>query len=307
MEEDFADSLLDTTRPFGFVFSSPTPTPASGTLETIGDRDWFQATLNVGRVYEISVNSGSLADPFLRLFDSTGKLIFVDDDGGPGFSSFIPFTPITDTPGTPDIYYIEVSAEDLATGTGTGTYSVQVESTALHFFGAPQTVWWFMNNEALTPNQLGALTPFAVGQYSFGAGIGVSSPLVYLYEALGVAVAEGSVAFQENWNPDVTTNQDFVIENYFTVFGSDPVAGVLQGFLSQLDFFTSIYIASGAFGGDITHIQTLARGAVFGQMLGLNAQIANDINLASTATANLIDDNSVSIVGGSAAIDLPLL
>jgi hypothetical protein len=301
MEEDFADSLLDTTRPLGFVFTSNAP--VSGTLETIGDRDVFQGVFGVGGVYQIVVNSGSLADPFLRLFDSTGKVIFVDDDGGPGFSSVIPFTPITDTPGVPDDYYIEVSAE----GPATGTYTVQVERLDLRF-GAPQTVFWFMNNEALTGFQLGSLVPFVIGQYQFGLQIGVFSPLVFLYETLGLAVAESSVAFRENWSPVDTTNHEFVIDSYSLVFGSDPGAGVLQGFLAQLEFFKSIYIASGAFGPDITRIETLARGAVFGQMLGLNAEIADNIwNNQSTTTANLIDDNSVSIVGGSAAIDLPLL
>jgi hypothetical protein len=304
MEEDFADSLLDTTRPFGLVFSSSsTPTPVSGTLETIGDRDLFEVALDSGPVYQIVVNSGSLADPFLRLFDSSGNEIFHDDDGGSGFSSFIPFTPIA-PPGA--IYYIEVSAEDLSTGPGTGTYSVQVDSLA-HSRGGPQTVWWLMNNEALTLDSLDFLVTFALAQFQFGQQIGVLSPVVFMYETLGLATAEASVAFQEKWNPLDISNQDFVIDTYFTVFGVDPGAAIIQGFLSQLDFFKSIYIASGAFGPDITRIETLTRGVVFGQMLGLNAEIALGSPIESTATANLIDDSSVSIVGGSAAIDLPLL
>src|SRR5262245_7222395 len=145
--------------------------------------------------------------------------------------------------------------------------------------------------------QLDNLSQFAQTQFTFSQQIGVLSPTVAMYEALGLALSEISPALKGILSPGNASNSDFVSVVYGAVFGVQPGAAQVQVFLSQLDSFESIYLASGAFGQDITRIETLARGAVIGQMLGVNADIA-----ASNAAAN-----GIAMVGTPAAMDFDLL
>ncbi len=82
---------------------SPTPAPAddfgnsqqtagrinagqsiAGTLEAVGDRDWFAVDLTAGSVYDIALTggsgSGSLQDPYLRVLDTNGSVVAENDD-----------------------------------------------------------------------------------------------------------------------------------------------------------------------------------------------------------------------------------
>ena len=118
-----------------------------------------------------------------------------------------------------------------------------------------------------------------------------------MYEALGLALSEISPALKGILSPGNASDSDFVSVIYGAVFGIQPSASQVQVFLSQLNSFESIYLASGAFGQDVTRIETLARGAVIGQMLGVNADIA-----ASNAATN-----GIAMVGTPAAMDFDLL
>ncbi|MCR9254971.1 MAG: trypsin-like serine protease, partial [Alphaproteobacteria bacterium] len=100
---------------------------ATGSLESAGDRDWFAVGLTAGTGYTLEVKgspsgSGTLSDPYLRLYDSTGTLRDFADDGGTGFDSLLSFTPTTT--GT---YYIGAGGLN---DTLTGTYSVSVATAA---------------------------------------------------------------------------------------------------------------------------------------------------------------------------------
>lgn len=73
-----------------------------GSLSSLGDRDWVAVTLTAGQTYTIDLSGqngggGTLADPYLRLYDSTGALIGVNDDGSSsGLDSELSFTaPLT--------------------------------------------------------------------------------------------------------------------------------------------------------------------------------------------------------------------
>ena len=80
----------------------------TGTLETLGDHDWYKITLTAGQKIVISLGgNGSMPveDTYLYLRDSSGNAIASDDDGGPGTDSRIVFTVATS--GT---YYIDVGA-----------------------------------------------------------------------------------------------------------------------------------------------------------------------------------------------------
>jgi riboflavin synthase alpha subunit len=114
--DDFRNSLADTSHPFGSVAVNGTST---GTLEVAADRDWFQVQLVGGTNYTINLlgldsGSGTLSDPYLRLHDSVGTQLLVSDDlqSGVNHDSQVIFTP--STTGT---YYVEVGAfADLYTG-----------------------------------------------------------------------------------------------------------------------------------------------------------------------------------------------
>src|SRR6266436_5524834 len=80
--DDYRNSLTDTTHPFGTVVVNGSST---GTLEVAGDRDWFSIQLNAGTTYVVNLQGqtaggGTLEDPYLRFYDSTGALLARNDD-----------------------------------------------------------------------------------------------------------------------------------------------------------------------------------------------------------------------------------
>ncbi|MCA8932948.1 MAG: PPC domain-containing protein [Rhodospirillaceae bacterium] len=95
---------------------------AIGNLETDGDVDWFAVTLDGGTAYTVDVEGrrtggGSLGDPLVRIFDTVGAEVAMDDDSGEGLNPRATFT--TGAGGT---YYIGVEAF----GSGTGDYTVRI-------------------------------------------------------------------------------------------------------------------------------------------------------------------------------------
>lgn len=119
--DDFRDSLTDTTAPFGQV---GTGTPATGRIETGGDRDVFSINLTAGKTYTIdlaSAASGGLADPMLRLLNGSGTQLAMNDDFGGGRNSQITFQ-ATST-GT---YYLEAKGYGASQ---TGAYTLNARST----------------------------------------------------------------------------------------------------------------------------------------------------------------------------------
>ena len=104
----------------------------TGSIETSGDRDWFAVTLTAGQTYQFDLKGsatgqGTLADPFLRLRDSSNSLPF-NDDNGTNLASRISYTATAS--GT---YY---PSADLATSSGTGTYRPSAIQTTV-----PGNLW----------------------------------------------------------------------------------------------------------------------------------------------------------------------
>ena len=65
---------------------------ATGNLETAGDRDWFRVDLTAGYTYSFDLQGsatgqGTLADPYLYFYSSSGSLIAQADNGGSGANS----------------------------------------------------------------------------------------------------------------------------------------------------------------------------------------------------------------------------
>jgi hypothetical protein len=89
-----------------------------------GDSDWFQINLVEGRPYRFNVvgtDPDALADPMLTIYDSNGKPVASDDDGGTGNNAYLNFTSVTG--GT---YYAAVSSSG---DHGTGHYTISATDT----------------------------------------------------------------------------------------------------------------------------------------------------------------------------------
>ena len=98
-------------------------TASLGEIGIPGDRDMFKVTLEAGKVYQLSVagmasSKGSLVDPYLRLFDSAGRLVNFDNNGGQGTDAQMHFVPTQS-----GVYYLEASSNQPR---GMGNYQVQV-------------------------------------------------------------------------------------------------------------------------------------------------------------------------------------
>jgi hypothetical protein len=124
--DDYANSLTDTSHPFGQVAVNGLST---GTIEINGDRDWFRVQLTAGTAYTLNLQGlhsggGTLEDPYLRLHDSTGILLAQNDDivQGVNRDSQLAFTATTS--GT---YYLEAGAFN---DQYTGTYTVSIVAAA---------------------------------------------------------------------------------------------------------------------------------------------------------------------------------
>jgi subtilisin family serine protease len=87
------DDFAANTTSQGLV--SPGGSSSSGRLETAGDHDWFQVSVQAGRSYEFRLTGVSLTDPVLRLRDGTGAEIAVDNNSGGGTHSLIRHTAVS--------------------------------------------------------------------------------------------------------------------------------------------------------------------------------------------------------------------
>ena len=102
---------------------------ASSSIDYLGDHDWYAINLTAGQAVDVLVTLGTLADSYLNIRDSSGNIIYSNDDivDGVNRASEVKFNP--SYTGT---YYIDVSAwsDPNAPGdgyTGTGTYSVSAK------------------------------------------------------------------------------------------------------------------------------------------------------------------------------------
>lgn len=91
-----------------------------GSLSDSADADWVKINFVAGETYEISLNGGSLSDPYLYLMDSAGSLLTYNDDGGSGYNSKITYT--ASSSGTYHLVADAYSSE-------TGTYTLSVNTS----------------------------------------------------------------------------------------------------------------------------------------------------------------------------------
>jgi Ca2+-binding RTX toxin-like protein len=128
-QDDYADHRTDTSAAMGQLAGGGLVT---GTLETVGDRDWFRITLTAGVNYTFDLrgaasNGGTLIDPYLYLYSSSGKLLTSNDDGGTSTDSRIVF--VAATSGT---YYLAAAAYNDGYA---GTYRIETTVTLPEVYG----------------------------------------------------------------------------------------------------------------------------------------------------------------------------
>ena len=102
----------------------------TGVVNTVGDDDWFRVELVAGQSYVFTLTGSGgtpLSDPFLQLYSSNGRLVHLDDDGGPGTSSLLRFTATTS-----GRHYINARAWEDTGFSITGGYTLTFDT------GAPQ-------------------------------------------------------------------------------------------------------------------------------------------------------------------------
>lgn len=171
--DDYRNTLTDTSHPFGSIAMNDT---TAGTIDYVGDRDWFQTSLAAGHHYVIREQGapfghGSLDDAYLRFHDSAGNLLASSDDVDTAIGdrdSQISFT--ATTTGT---YYVEAGAFNDGTA---GTYTVSIAitdiETAYDFGGdtksdillrndAGVVATWDMNDGTLVRSNSFGTVPFS--------------------------------------------------------------------------------------------------------------------------------------------------
>ena len=112
----------DAAAGIGTAYTMSAGDTFNGTLGFEGDQDWVGITLTAGVSYTIDMTAGTMADPYLWLFDSGGNEITHNDD------SVYPNSQIVFTASSTGTYYIAADSyfNNGGTGVDTGTYSVTV-------------------------------------------------------------------------------------------------------------------------------------------------------------------------------------
>jgi hypothetical protein len=94
----------------------------SGNLELVGDHDWYKISLSAGQAITVTLNGITLDDPYLNIRDSSGNIIFSNDDItlGTNRNSQVSFS--ASYSGT---YYIDAGAYQDGSA---GTYQISVQT-----------------------------------------------------------------------------------------------------------------------------------------------------------------------------------
>jgi Ca2+-binding RTX toxin-like protein/subtilisin-like proprotein convertase family protein len=115
---------------------------ATGAINYAGDSDWIRVSLEAGKVYVLDVladgdgQGGTLKDAVLRLLDSNGNELSVDDNSGAGNDARLQFSP----PST-GTYYLDIGGGNGATG----TYTVRVRELYSGVADPLRSAQWYLD------------------------------------------------------------------------------------------------------------------------------------------------------------------
>jgi hypothetical protein len=110
---------------------------ATGTLNFAGDSDWFALTLTAGSQYTFNLGNGTLTDPEVNIYNSSGQLVYSGANigggaGGPGGEN----TQITFNPTSTGTYYIAAAS---TSGQQTGTFALTASTASYTYAGNVNT------------------------------------------------------------------------------------------------------------------------------------------------------------------------
>ena len=246
----------------GFIFHNG----AFTTVDNPNGTDTFlNAINNSDEIVGYYLKSGGPDYPFAHgLIDTNGTLTTLDF--GSNISTYL--TGINDAGAVVGIeglfdFFSTFAATPGTVGTAQLAYTPDIASLIV----------WKAEGGAAPPyiqptySELQTLISFSNSQHAYGQQIGVMDPVAYTYEALG-ATLSGSPHFQQKVFTNLPSDADFVNQAYNSVFGHAGSAGQLQVFANQLHFVESLYTTA-----EIANADLVARGAVYGTMLGLEAEM----------------------------------
>lgn len=227
----------------------------SGSIEVGGDHDWIAITLTAGQSISIALDgsgASALADPYLRLRDSSGNLLAENDDGGLGTNSLLGFK-ATYT----GVYYIDVSAwEDTTPGATqlTGDYQLRVSPYTPPPLGTVQQIaaqltndYWGGSSHHFAATQggsisvnIGALTPD--GQFLarealrvWSDVIGVSFPEVSSGGQIVFSNDQDGASTGANWSRGIETSAHVnVSTQWLTNYGTTINTYSFQTFIHEI-------------------------------------------------------------------------
>ncbi len=190
-----------------------------GSIESVGDEDWFKIDLTAGTTYAFEVlgsetSNGTLDDPFLYLYDSSGVVLAQDDDSGAGYNASLAYT--TPASGT---YYLGVRE---ALDWDVGTYTIKATTVVDDYSASAATVGVLSigatkegSIESVGDEDWFKVTLTAGTTYTFEAlGSETSNgtlddPFLYLYDSSGVVLArddDGGAGYNANLAYTATAN-----------------------------------------------------------------------------------------------------
>ena len=309
--DDFRDSIGDTTTPLGTLSIAGA---SAGSIETVGDKDFFAISLEVGETYTfdlLTIASPGLSDPMLKLFSTSGNLLASNDDFGGSLNSQITYR-ATQT-GT---FFLEASS---AVTNDIGRYSLSARSAV-----SPPGGDDFRDGIGDTTAPFGALTPgststgsiettgdkdvFAINleagkTYTFdlrsGTASGLSDPLLKLFSSTGTLLREND-DFGTSLNSQITFQADRT--GTFYLEASSALTNGIGRYSITSTTATSPPLPTGAFDIEIRFTGDAQFQAAFEQAAARWEQvIVGDLPSIVSARLGVIDD--LVIEASAIAID----
>jgi Ca2+-binding RTX toxin-like protein len=174
----------------------------SDQLEVVGDHDWIRINLTQGQSISVSLDGITLEDPYLRIRDASGNIIYENDDISPGSNrdSLLAFTA-----NYTGVYYIDVGAWNEGY---TGTYTVSVNTYTPPPVGtndqlADQLIngYWNGNDRHFNVSPGGTITVNLTALTAAGANL-AREALNLWSDVIGVTFSEvtsgGQITFDDN-------------------------------------------------------------------------------------------------------------
>ena len=168
-------------------------------LEIAGDHDWVRIDLTAGQAISVILQGLTLADPYVRIRNAAGVVIYENDDWGDGLNSFVGFAaPSTGT------YYIDIGS---APNTQTGTYQLSVTPYTLPPVGTVDDLaremthgYWNGDSHHFDVTQGGSLTVNLTALAANGAAV-ARAALALWTDIIGVNFVEvttgGQIVFAQ--------------------------------------------------------------------------------------------------------------